>query len=130
MLTDLPGGSLGMVMDAEEFKKRTMAFAVKIVRQVASQPKTDLNYLLGRQLLRAATSVGANYRSACRAKSRADFISKMATVEEECDESLYWMELMVSVGALKQQAIVELMKEAEEILSMVVASILTARSHI
>ncbi len=119
-----------MAGDAEDFKKRTMEFAVRIVRQVVSQPKSVFNCVIGRQLLRAATSVGANYRSACRAKSRADFVSKMTTVEEECDRSLYWMELMVGVGAMKRQAIDELMKETEEILSMVVASIRTARSPI
>ncbi len=131
MLTNLLVNSLGSLMDAKakEFKKRTMAFAVRIVRQVASQPKSEFNYVIGRQLLRAGTSVGANYRSACRAKSRADFISKMTTVEEECDESLYWMELMVRAGAVKQQALDDLMKEANEILSLVVASIRTARSH-
>ncbi len=130
MLTNLLVNSLGSLMDAKAKElKRTMAFAVRIVRQVASQPKSEFNYVIGRQLLRAGTSVGANYRSACRAKSRADFISKMTTVEEECDESLYWMELMVRAGAVKQQALDDLMKEANEILSLVVASIRTARSH-
>jgi four helix bundle protein len=111
------------VYEWEEFKKRTMAFAMRVVRLVVSQPKSEFNYVIGKQLLRAATSVGANYRSACRAKSRADFISKMTTVEEECDESLYWMELMVRAGVMKRQALEELMKEANEILSLVVASI-------
>ncbi len=73
-------------------------------------------------------SVGANYRAACRAKSRADFISKMGTVEEESDETLYWMELLVESGKVKAAVLKDLMREAGEILTITVASINTARS--
>ncbi len=106
-----------------------MVFAVSAVRLVLSQRRTEIYYVVGRQLLRSATSVGANYRSACRAKSRADFISKMTIVEEECDESLYWMELMIRSGATRPEVLQPLMKEANEILSLVVSSIRTARSN-
>ncbi len=106
-----------------------MAFAVRTVRLVLSQSRSEIYYVVGRQLLRAATSVGANYRAACRAKSRADFISKMAIVEEECDESMYWMEMMIKSGAIKEQILEPLLKEANELLALVVSSIRTARSH-
>jgi four helix bundle protein len=80
-------------------------------------------------LLRSGTSVGANYRAACRAKSTADFISKMGTVEEEADESLYWMELLVEAGIVKAERLEPLMKERNEILAIAVASINTAKKH-
>ncbi len=79
------------------------------------------------QLLRSGTSVGANYRAAKRAKSRADFISKMGTVEEETDESMYWMELIAEARLMEESLISDLYQEADEILAMVVASINTAR---
>lgn len=83
--------------------------------------------MLGRQLLRSATSVGANYRAACRAKSNADFISKMGTVEEEADESLYWMELLVEAGIVQADKLDALMKEEDELVAITVASINTAK---
>jgi len=79
---------------AEKMQLRTMDFAVQAVRFFAKLPKTEEARILGRQLLRAGTSVGANYRAVCRAKSNADFISKMGTVLEEADESGFWLELM------------------------------------
>jgi len=85
--------------------------------------------VLGKQLLRAGTSVGANYRAAVRGKSRADFILKMGYVEEECDESLYWMEMLIESGSLRPKLASALMIEGEEILSIVVASIKTARRN-
>jgi four helix bundle protein len=82
-------------MNQEEMKQRTKLFALGIIQLVESLPKERTTEVLGRQLLRSGTSVGSNYRSACRAKSIADFISKMGIVEEEADESLYWMELLI-----------------------------------
>ena len=114
-------------MDPEEFKARTKQFGLRIVRLVESLPNRMVPATLGKQLLRAGTSVGANYRSACRAKSPADFISKMETVEEECDESLYWMEQLIDAGYLKASRVSGLMQEGSEILAMVVASARTAR---
>jgi four helix bundle protein len=116
-------------MDAEDFKRRTKTFAVRIIRLVDALPSTRSANQLGGQLLRAGTSVGANYRAACRARSRADFISKMGIVEEECDESLYWMELLVESGKVKTSKLANLMAEAREILAMVVSSINTAKTH-
>jgi four helix bundle protein len=115
-------------MSPEEFKKRTKAYALRIIRLVLSLDSSQVTRAMGGQLLRAGTSVGANYRSACRARSRADFISKMGVVEEECDESLYWMELMIDAGIVKQPLLTDLIKEGNEILSLVVASRKTARS--
>jgi four helix bundle protein len=115
-------------MNADEFRKRTKRFAVNVIRFVAGLPNLGAAYVIGGQLVRAGTSVGANYRSACRARSRADFIAKLKIVEEECDESLYWLELFDEMGHKSQLPVGDLMKEAEELLSMVVASIKTARS--
>jgi four helix bundle protein len=116
-------------MDQHEMKRRTKAFAVKIVRLFESLPQKRAAYVLGRQLLRCGTSVGANYRSACRAKSAADFIAKMGIVEEEIDETIYWLELLIEVGILKAEEAEAILKEANELLAIVVASIKTARKN-
>ncbi|MDD5141545.1 MAG: four helix bundle protein [Verrucomicrobiales bacterium] len=114
-------------MSPELFKKRTKAYALKIMRFTDGLPSSRATNVIAGQLLRSGTSVGANYRAACRAKSPADFISKMGTVEEECDESIFWMELLEESGKSKDAAVSELKKEGSEILAMVVASINTAR---
>lgn len=108
-------------------KQRTKLFALGVIQLVESLPKERTTGVLGGQLLRAGTSVGSNYRSACRAKSTADFISKMGIVEEEADESLYWMELLIDAGIEVNRKMEALMKEAGELLSITVASIKTAR---
>jgi four helix bundle protein len=90
-------------------------------------PKTRTAEVIGKQLLRAGTSVGANYRAACRAKSTRDFIYKMGLVEEEADESLYWMELLLEAGLVKLERLQPLMVEADELIAITVASIKTAR---
>jgi len=82
-------------VNEEEMKQRTKQFALRVIKLVAALPKSREADVIGRQLLRSATSVGANYRSACRARSKADFISKIGIVEEESDESLYWLELIM-----------------------------------
>jgi four helix bundle protein len=114
-------------MTSDKFKKRTKAFALRVIRLVDSLPSSRMARAIGGQLLRAGTSVGANYRAACRARSTADFAAKMGIVEEECDESAYWMELLIEAGIMKQSRIASLLKEADEILSMVVSSIKTSR---
>ena len=114
-------------MTPEDFRKRTKTFALRGIRLAKALPNTVTGRVVGKQLLRCVTSVGANYRSACRAKSRADFVAKMRIVEEECDESLYWMELLVESGEVELALLKDLMKEADEIVSLVVASIKTAR---
>ena len=117
-------------MDKEEMKRRTKQFALRVIRLVESLPKGQTAWVIGRQLLRSGTSVGANYRAACRAKSTADFISKMGTVEEEADESLFWMELLVETGVVKQEPLESLMQEADELVAITVASINTAKRRI
>jgi len=116
-------------MNREEFKKRTREYALRVIRLVESLPEDRTSRILGDQLLRCGTSVGANYRSSVRAKSRADFISKMGTVEEEGDESLYWMELLIEAGKVPARRLTALMREGGEIVAIVVASIRTARSR-
>jgi len=116
-------------MNREDFKKRTRQYALRVIRLVESLPVDRTSRVLGDQLLRAGTSVGANYRSSIRAKSRADFISKMGTVEEECDESLYWMELLIEAGKIPSRRLAALMQEGSEIVAIVVASIRTARNR-
>ena len=114
-------------MNPEEMKNRTKQFALHVIRLVESLPRGRIADVLGRQLLRSGTSVGANYRSACRAKSTADFISKMGIVEEETDESLYWIELLIEAGIIESKRLESLMKEADELLAITVSSIKTAR---
>jgi four helix bundle protein len=94
---------------------------------VESLPKGRTTDVIGKQLLRSGTSVGANYRAACRAKSTADFIAKMGTVEEEADESIFWMELLIESKLIAKDLLLDLMKESDEILSIIVSSIKTAR---
>jgi len=116
-------------MNPDDFKKRSKEYALCVIRLVESLPEDRVSRILGNQLLRAGTSVGANYRSATRARSRADFIAKLGIVEEECDESLYWMELLVDAGRVQGDHLAALMREGDEIVSITVASIKTARSR-
>ncbi len=116
-------------MDPTESELRTKRFALRVVRLVEALPNTRTANVLGKQALRSGTSVGANYRAACRARSRADFISKMGTVEGGCDETIYWMELLTEGGQVEPSRLANLMREAEEPLRIVVASSLTARRN-
>jgi four helix bundle protein len=115
-------------MTREEMKSRTKTFANRVVRLCSALPANWVAQTLGKQLLRSGTSVGANYRAVCRAKSNADFINKLRVVEEEADESLFWMELLVDNNLVKASRLRDLMKEANEILAIVVSSAKTARS--
>ena len=94
-------------MTREEMKSRTKAYANRIVKLCSALPGDWIAQTLGKQLLRSGTSVGANYRAVCRAKSNSDFINKLRIVEEECDESLFWMELLVDRQLLKQIIVTE-----------------------
>ena len=115
-------------MDEQEFKERTKNLALRAIRVVDSLPKTISAQVIGKQLLRSATSVGANYRAACRARSRADMIAKLAIVEEEADETAYWLELLVASAIVPENKLRSLIEETEEIVAMTVASIRTLRS--
>ena len=117
-------------MNEREFKNRTKQLALRVIRLIKALEALPYNLtaqIISKQLIRSATSVGANYRSACRAKSTADIIAKLSLVEEEADESLFWMELIVESGLLPQERLTELMSETNEILAMTVASIKTLR---
>jgi four helix bundle protein len=115
-------------MTEAEFKQRTKTLALQVIRFVDELPRSRSADVLTGQLLRSATSVAANYRSACRAKSVADMIAKLSIVEEEADESGLWMELLVESGKTRAEILAKLRHETEEILAMTVASIKTLRA--
>jgi four helix bundle protein len=115
-------------MNKQELLLRTKTFALRVVKAVQALPRDEVALVLGRQLLRAGTSVGANYRAACRAKSTADFINKLKICEEECDESLYWLELLVEAGLIPPRRVEALMREGDELLAIFVAAIKTTRA--
>lgn len=116
-------------MSENDLKRRTNIFALAIIGLVADLPKGRPAEVIGRQLLRPGTSVGANYRAACRAKSAADFIAKMGTVEEEADECIYWMELLTDAKILPLARLQPLMAEADELVAITVSSIKTAKAN-
>jgi len=112
-------------MNEQEFKKRTKELALRVIKLVSSLPKNTVSEVMGKQLIRSGTSVGANYRAACRARSTADLIAKLRIVEEEADECLYWMELIVEAKLVDVANLRSIMSETNEILAMTVASIKT-----
>jgi four helix bundle protein len=114
-------------MNSKDMKSRTFHFGLEAIQLAEGLPKSASAATLGKQLLRSGTSVGANYRAACRARSRADFVSKMKIVEEELDETLYWLDVFKSSGISKAEDTLKLEKEGDELLSIIVASIKTAR---
>ena len=116
-------------MDEDEFKRQTKQLALRIIRLVESLPDTPICNVIGKQILRSATSVGANYRAACRAKSEVDMIAKLGIVEEESDETLYWLELLVEASIIPETRLTDLMKEVNEIVAMTVSSIKTLRKN-
>jgi four helix bundle protein len=116
-------------MDKIELKRRTQRFAIDVIKFVEELPvKRSLN-VLSNQLLRCSSSVGANYRSACKGKSSADFINKIVIVEEEADESGYWLELMEEAGLVDAKAIYPLKKEANELTAIFTAIGKTAKAN-
>jgi four helix bundle protein len=116
-------------MDREAFQKRTKMLAIRVIRMSKALPKEMVADVIGRQIVRSASSVGSNYRAACRAKSTADMINKLKTVEEEADETLFWLELLVESETMPQPRLQSLMQETDEILAMTVASINTLRKR-
>ena len=112
-------------MNEQEFKQRTKALALRVIKLVSSLPKNTVSEVIGKQLIRSGTAVGANYRAACRARSTADLIAKLRIVEEEADECLYWMELIVEAKLVDVANLRSIMSETNEILAMTVASIKT-----
>src|SRR5436309_9312261 len=116
-------------MSEPDLKKRTKAFALRILKLVDALPKTTAGRALAAQIVRSGTSVAANYRSACRAKSSADFIAKMGIVEEEADETLFWLELLEESELVPAAKLTAIKLEADELIAITVASIKTARRN-
>jgi four helix bundle protein len=118
-------------MNEQQFKARTKRLALRVVRLVEALPKGITAETIARQILRSATSVGANYRAACRSGSDAAMIAKLNIVAEEADETLFWLEILVESGLVPKIRLVDLMAEADEITAMTTASLKTlrAKSH-
>ena len=116
-------------MTNQDLQNRTKKFALDIIRFCESLPKDETTRILSRQLLRSGTSVGANYRAACRAKSKPAFISKIADVLEEADESGYWIELLTASGKTDAKTAAPLLSEANELTAIFISSINTARRN-
>ena len=116
-------------MDKQELQHRTKQFALRIFKLVDALPRTSTGRAVGNQLVRSATSVGANYRAACRARSRAKFAAKLGTVLEEADESLYWLELIRDGELMSDSKISLLLKEANELTAILAAGRKSAASN-
>ncbi len=116
-----------MATQPEQLRARTKQFAIRIVRVFKSLPKNDEARIIGKQLLRAGTSVAANYRAACRWRSKAEFISKVSVVVEEADETAFWLELLIETSIIPEVRLRDLLTEANELLAIFAASLWTAR---
>jgi len=111
----------------EELKERMKRFGLAVIRLAGKLPPGRAAGVIANQMVKSGTSAGANYRAACRARSKADFVSKMGVVEEELDETLYWLEVCVAAGFLSSADVDELLQEGDELLAITVSSIRTAR---
>jgi len=116
-------------MDQGQMKQRTKEFATRIVVFCRQLPETREGRLLGSQLFRSGTSVGANYRAACRGRSKAEFIAKLNVALEEADETLYWLELAAETGTASPEAVAPLGRDANELVAILVATLNTARRN-
>jgi len=116
-------------MTKEELKARTKKFALMIIKLVEELPNSQAGRTIGSQIVRSGTLVAANYRAACRARSNADFISKITIVEEECDETLFWLELIAEANLLEKEKFQDIIKEADELTAIFTASGKTARQN-
>ncbi|MFA6551542.1 MAG: four helix bundle protein [Patescibacteria group bacterium] len=114
-------------MNREDLKLRTKNYVLRIIKLVKALPNTLDSRTIGNQLIRCGTSVGANYRAVCRARSNAEFISKLGIVIEEADESAFWIELIIESGLIKEELLKPLLKETNEIISIMVASSKSAK---
>lgn len=114
-------------MDSEELRSRTKQYAAEVIRFVDSLPKGMSFEVMGKQLLRSATSTAANYRAACRARSKPDFLNKLGIVEEEADETVFWLEMLLESRKIPELDVQPLMKEGREILAIFSAAHKTAR---
>jgi four helix bundle protein len=116
-------------MNEQELKGRTKPFGLRVMKLVASLPETSAGRAIGNQLVRSGTSVGANYRAACRSRSKAEFVAKIGIVAEEADESAFWLEMIMEGGLLKPDLVTALHQEAEELTAIFTASGRTAKQN-
>jgi four helix bundle protein len=114
--------------DATDLRTRTKKFALRIIKLYQGLPKSGEAQVIGKQLLRSGTSVGAQYREACRAKSPADFVNKMEGSLQELDETTYWLELLIESGIIKAELLADLQKEADELIAIFVSSVKTTKA--
>ena len=114
-------------MNAEDLKNRTKLFSINIIYLTRDLPKNDEGFIVKKQIIRSATSVAANYRAACRGRSTADFISKIGIVEEESDETMFWLELLEETGILKTEKVAKMKREAKELTAIFTASRKTSK---
>jgi four helix bundle protein len=117
------------VSPPQELRERTKKFAIRIVRLFQALPKSAEAQVMGKQLLRCGTSVAANYRAVCRARSRAEFIARMGIVAEEADESVLWLELLEETGILRHEQLEDILKEAKELVAIFSTSLKTAKGN-
>lgn len=117
-------------MNSNDLKKRLKLFALRIIRLSERLPNTNAGYTIGRQIIRSGTSPGANYRSACLGKSDRDFLNKLKMVEEELDETAYWIELLIESGQVKVNLLDSLLIENNELLKIIVSSITTMKKKL
>ena len=117
------------MFQADELKKRTKRFAIRVITMFRSLPRTEEARIIGRQVLRSGTSVAANYRAVCRARSRAEFIAKVGIVVEEADETVFWLELLIESSVVRESQLRPLLSEANELLAIFAASHHTAKNQ-
>jgi len=117
-------------MKTDDLRARTFQFGIRCIKLAEALPKGSLpGEIMARQLIRCGTSVGANYRAAARARSRSEFIAKLGIVEEECDETLYWFDVIAELRLVKQSQLADIQREANELLAITISSIKTARTN-
>jgi len=115
-------------MESRDLKDRTKRFAVRIIRMIERLPRSTSSEVIARQLVKSATSVGANYRAACRGRSKSEFIAKLQIVLEESDETQYWLELLLELGMLDERVLRDSIQEADELTAIFVSALKTARA--
>jgi four helix bundle protein len=118
-----------MSITPEILKKRTFDFALNTLKVIDGLKKSTANEVMSKQVVRSATSVGANYRAACKAKSTPDFINKLKIVEEESDESVYWLELIKAYNNIVEPKYESILKESKELERIFAASAITAKTN-
>jgi four helix bundle protein len=125
----IENNGVGTTSSPEDLRQRTKEFALRVIKLFRALPRTEEARILGRQILCSGTSVAANYRSACRSRSRADFISRIGITVEEADETAFWLELLVDANIVKRDRLENLLVEANELVRIFQASRTTARNH-